>query len=226
MSGHDIRLLPHRLVDSSNGNKEKLYICYWLIGLAGIPPTELGQGRKFLKEWQEESTKTQTQGIKKIVQAKFFHRKTILEQNLKEEVREIPSTEIPIEPELERMRIGDTFKKKAGSNPAQVRKQFLQHAMGGDQQSACTQKSTGKLRPPKDVLNRLRYDSGYQLDEYVVGYIDRQAGILEKPVEKWEEYDEQDLIAYFKHVPEDLIVWDRARKVDWVFNAPDIKPSV
>jgi uncharacterized protein (UPF0248 family) len=95
--------------------------------------------------------------------------------------------------------------------------------MGGDQESVYSQKSTGKLRPPKDVLNRLKYDAGYKLDEYVVGYIDRQAGILEKPVEQWEEYEEQELIAYFKHVPDDQIVWDRARNVDWVFNARPVE---
>jgi hypothetical protein len=171
-----------------------------------------------VKSWQDEISKTQTQGVKRTVQAKFAPRKMILEQNLKEDDQELPASQPATESKVEERRTGETFKKKAGSNPAQVRKQFLQHAMGGDQEPAYTQKSAGKLRPPKDVLNRLKYDAGYKLDEYVVGYIDRQAGILEKPVGKWEEYEEQELIAYFKHVPENLIVWDRARKVDWIFN--------
>jgi hypothetical protein len=37
-------------------------------------------------------------------------------------------------------------------------------------------------------------------------------------VREWQEYEDKELIAYFKHVLEDLILWDRARKVDWVFN--------
>ena len=218
MGGHDIQFLPQRLVDSSDKQEAKVYTCYWLIGLPTIPSTELGQGRKLLKEWQDEVAKTQIQGVKRTVQAKLLPRKTILGQDLQRDFQELPAASIPVEQRAEKRRTGETFKKKVGSNPAQVRKQFLQHAMGGDQESAYPQKPTGKLRPPKDVLNRLKFDEAYKLEEYVVGYIDRQAGILEKPVEEWREYEEEELIAYFKHVPEDLIVWDRARKVDWVFN--------
>jgi len=37
-------------------------------------------------------------------------------------------------------------------------------------------------------------------------------------VSEWKEYDQEELIAYFRNVVEDEIVWDRASKVDWIFN--------
>jgi hypothetical protein len=84
------------------------------------------------------------------------------------------------------------FKKIKGSNPREVRRQFLQHTMGAS-------------------------GSGYNVADYIVGCIDRKAGILEKKVENWKSFDEEELIAYFKDVKSNEIVWDRARKIDLVF---------
>jgi hypothetical protein len=114
-----------------------------------------------------------------------------------------------------------TFKKKKGSNPKEVRRQFLQHTMGafgsGSESSTTNSSLSGKLRPAKDVLQRLKYDPEYNVADYVVGCIDRKAGILEKKVENWKSFDEEELIAYFKDVKSNEIVWDRARKIDLVF---------
>jgi hypothetical protein len=114
-----------------------------------------------------------------------------------------------------------TFKKTKGSNPKEVRRQFLQHTMGasgsGSESSTTNSRLFGKLRPAKDVLQRLKYDSEYNVANYVVGCIDRKAGILEKKVEDWKSFDEEELIAYFKDVKSNEIVWDRARKIDLVF---------
>jgi uncharacterized protein (UPF0248 family) len=116
-----------------------------------------------------------------------------------------------------------TFKKKKGSNPKEVRRQFLQHTMGasgsgsGSGSSTTNSSLSGKLRPAKDVLQRLKYDPEYNVADYVVGCIDRKAGILEKKVENWKSFDEEELIAYFKDVKSNEIVWDRARKIDLIF---------
>jgi uncharacterized protein (UPF0248 family) len=114
-----------------------------------------------------------------------------------------------------------TFKKKKGSNPKEVRRQFLQHTMGasgsGSESSTTNSSLSGKLRPAKDVLQRLKYDPEYNVADYVVGCIDRKAGILEKKVENWKSFDEEELIAYFKDVKSNEIVWDRARKIDLIF---------
>lgn len=70
-------------------------------------------------------------------------------------------------------------------------------------------------------MKRLKFDARYDTTEYVVGFIDRKAGILEKPVDAWGEYDEEELIAYIKNVSIGKIVWDKANKVDLVSGAKD-----
>ena len=180
--------------------------------------SQIGQARQIVRAWEGVEAKKE----KRKVQTKFVKREVILQQDLKPDrpIEDFSSPEVK-NSQSETKRTGETFKKLKGSNPAQIRKQFLQHAMGGDAselQPGKTKTSTGKLRPPKDVLNRLIFDGGCKVEDYVVGYIDRHAGILEKPVAEWQEYEEQNLIAYFKYVPDDEIVWDRMRKIDWVFN--------
>lgn len=75
--------------------------------------------------------------------------------------------------------------------------------MGQPKTELNASKASEKLRPVKDVLNRLQYDAAYNVEDYVVGYIDRKTGTLEKPV--------------LEYLPDNLVVWDRARKVDLVF---------
>lgn len=75
-------------------------------------------------------------------------------------------------------------------------------------------KPTVKLRPAKQVLSRLRHDSTCNLEDYVIGYIDRKAGILEKPASKWDNFEPDDHIAYFKQISQNDIVWDRFKKID------------
>ncbi|KAH8815699.1 hypothetical protein F5884DRAFT_747230 [Xylogone sp. PMI_703] len=88
-----------------------------------------------------------------------------------------------------------------------------------------------KLRPALDVLNRLRHDRDYDIDRFVVGYLDRFGGMREKRAAEWEadvseeEFVPQSRIWYFKRVAsgdgdgegEDLVVWDREKKVDLIF---------
>jgi uncharacterized protein (UPF0248 family) len=112
------------------------------------------------------------------------------------------------------------FKKVPGSSPSQIRAQFMSQVMGGGSSSKESTSTGTKLRPVKDVLNRLRFDEKYNIDDYVIGYIDRKAGILEKPVTEWNkvnDWESNDCIAYFKDTTNEEIVWDRARKVDLLF---------
>lgn len=190
-----------------------------------MPSVEIAKARMIARPWEVEVA--DILGGNEKVQTKFVKREVILKQDLKpdvlaEERRTAATKETPKE---DTKRSGALFKKIKGSNPAQVRKQFLQHVMGGQASSSeygRDKSSGGKLRPAKEVLSRLKYDGEYNLDEYLVGYMDRKAGILEKSVAEWEKYEESELIAYFKHAPENEIVWDRARKIDWISNArPD-----
>lgn len=84
---------------------------------------------------------------------------------------------------------------------------------------------SGKLRTATDVLNRLRWDSAMDSDDYVVGYEDRFTGIKEKALEAWkseqtdEEFIPQHRILYFKRKGDGVIVWDRRTRMDKVFGS-------
>ena len=216
LSAYEIQLWHERLVDGTEKSNENLYTWYWLIGLPTIPSTELRDLRKYLREWQGQAEKFQLSGVKKTVRAKLVPSKVILEQCLKADLEEVQIEGALCEPKKGTRRDGRSFKKIKGSSPAQVRNQFLQHVMGiggSNSETQNDQSSGAKLRPAKDVLRRLKYDASYTIEEYVVGYIDRQAGILEKPIDQWQPYEEEDSIAYFRHVPKNEVVWDRVKKL-------------
>jgi uncharacterized protein (UPF0248 family) len=110
------------------------------------------------------------------------------------------------------------FKKVKGSNPAEVRRQFLEHTMKASSSSSSpSEQTTGKLRSGKEVLNRMKFDEEYDIRQFVVGYIDRKEGILEASVGEWEGFGREELMAYVKNTKSGEIVWDKARKVDLVF---------
>lgn len=81
-----------------------------------------------------------------------------------------------------------------------------------------------KLRQASDVLNRLRYDREYNIDDCIVGYKDRHTSkIKEKPAADWssettdEEFIPEHRIEYFKRSGE--VIWDKSSRVDKVFNS-------
>jgi uncharacterized protein (UPF0248 family) len=84
-----------------------------------------------------------------------------------------------------------------------------------------------KLRPASEVLNRLKYDPGLNIDQFVVGYVDRHTSKMqEKAAASWqrdtthEEFIPEHRIQYFKKTeagrPSE-IVWDRRVRVDRIF---------
>lgn len=117
----------------------------------------------------------------------------------------------------------ENFKKIKGSNPQEVRRQFLQHNMKNADfpTTQLNASSSRKLRPGKEILNRMKFDSSYDTSDYVVGYIDRKAGILEKSVDEWEKFGQEELMAYIKNLKDGEIVWDKAKKIDLVFGKKD-----
>jgi uncharacterized protein (UPF0248 family) len=85
------------------------------------------------------------------------------------------------------------------------------------------------LRPVSDVLNRLRHDPilSANLDEYVIGYLERFDGMCEIPVEKWvsesthEEFVPQHRIRYIirRRQGDDELVWGRDGRIDRIFGS-------
>jgi uncharacterized protein (UPF0248 family) len=166
-------------------------------------------------------------------EAKFIHRKVFLEHGFEvytppkpdavESKTETPESVLPVKTKKSKTKeavpAAGNFKKLKGSNPQEVRRQFLEHSMKASGSTSSNQKviSSGKLRPGREVLNRMKFDSQYNTEDFVVGYIDRKAGILEKSVEEWGDFGQEELMAYIRNVKDDEIVWDKARKVDLVF---------
>jgi len=88
---------------------------------------------------------------------------------------------------------------------------------------------TPRLRPATDVLNRIRFDRKYRIDQCVIGYKDRHTSeIKEKPASYWvKETTHQDFIPehrieYFKMEYKDgkkELLWDKSLRLDNVFHS-------
>lgn len=84
------------------------------------------------------------------------------------------------------------------------------------------------LRPAKDILSRIRHDPALDDDEFIVGYHDRHADVMEMPVTSWtgggdfteEEWIPQHRILYFRRKGEHgEKVWDRKERIDLLFGS-------
>lgn len=81
------------------------------------------------------------------------------------------------------------------------------------------------LRPAQDILSRLRWDSAYDLKDYLIGYEDRFIGIMEISAEKWsmekteETWVPMHRVVWFRRKADGVKVWDRRRAVDGVFGS-------
>lgn len=140
-----------------------------------------------------------------VIQADLISREMMIQQDLKEDPREWP---LPLATPDSRYTLNRVTKElseatlSAPIDPSQP---------------------PGKLRPAMDVLSRLKHDPTFDLDDYVVGYTDRHAGIQEKAAGMWvsestdEEWIPQGRIQYFRRVSDGKKVWDRAIKYDGVF---------
>lgn len=84
------------------------------------------------------------------------------------------------------------------------------------------------LRPAKDILSRIRHDPALDEDNFIVGYHDRHADVMEMPVTSWtaggdfteEEWIPQHRILYFRRNGENgEKVWDRKARFDLLFGS-------
>jgi uncharacterized protein (UPF0248 family) len=85
------------------------------------------------------------------------------------------------------------------------------------------------MRTARDVINRILHDEAFDATRYIVGYLDRFEGILEKPLlefdwsTKFADADPDDVtipqhrIRYIS--TRDEIVWDREHKIDLIFHS-------
>ncbi|KAJ5158057.1 uncharacterized protein N7500_007708 [Penicillium coprophilum] len=79
-----------------------------------------------------------------------------------------------------------------------------------------------RLRPAGDIINRITWDSAFECNNYVIGFVDRFEGRLEIPMGSWkkettdEEFIPQHRVLYIRHIDGE-IVWDRRRRIDKIF---------
>lgn len=91
-----------------------------------------------------------------------------------------------------------------------------------------SQQKRPSLRPAKDILSRIRHDPALDEDDFIVGYHDRHADVMEIPVTSWtgggdfteEEWIPQHRILYFRRKGDNgEKVWDRKERVDSLFGS-------
>ncbi|MCJ1389550.1 hypothetical protein MMC18_002407 [Xylographa bjoerkii] len=100
------------------------------------------------------------------------------------------------------------------------------HKRSAEALSSKPSEPSQRLRPALDILSRIRYDSTYDAEDYLVGYLDRHSGIKEMPVTWWkgddnteEDFIPQSRIRYYKRKSDGTVVWDRDRKLDLMFGS-------
>jgi uncharacterized protein (UPF0248 family) len=91
------------------------------------------------------------------------------------------------------------------------------------------------MRTARDAINRIIHDEEFDASKYVIGYLDRFEGILEKPLlefdwsTKFADADPEDVtipqhrIRYI--ATRDAIAWDRDNKIDLIFGSSGIRRS-
>jgi hypothetical protein len=221
---------------------------FFVVGLPVLAASELGKVRQILKEWQKEIVeKLKGEEVARI-EVKIISRKVFEESGFTvysppsprvagvetETGEQIPQARTKKE-RKQAVPAAGNFKKVKGSNPAEVRRQFLEHTINSspsgsststlEVNSNSTSSGKSKLRPGKEVLKRLKFDEAYNIEDYVVGYIDRKEGILECSVAEWEMERggerREELLAYVKERGSGIVVWDKVRKIDLVFGGKD-----
>jgi uncharacterized protein (UPF0248 family) len=196
---------PTRLVDTHAKEDDNPYEGYWLIGISA-DEIACCKANTALDRWNDKICANHRYSPSTmVVRAELISREAMLQQELKEDPREWPLPLAKPDPRYVVDRV--TKEVSEAAPPASI-----------DQPQTMR-----KLRPAMDVLSRLKYDPVFDLDDYVVGYTDRHAGIQEKAAGMWvsestdEEWIPQGRIQYFKRVSDGKKVWDRATKYDCVF---------
>jgi uncharacterized protein (UPF0248 family) len=75
-----------------------------------------------------------------------------------------------------------------------------------------------------DIINRITWDSDFERNDYIIGFVDRFEGQLEVSMDSWkketthEEFIPQHRVLYIRHINGE-IVWDRRRRIDKIFSS-------
>lgn len=197
---------PTRLVDVHAKENDYPYEGYWLTGTSFNETKTRKVAESILSTWNDKICVSHRYSASTmVIHAELISREMMLQQELREDHRDWP---LPLAKPDPRYTLNHAAKE------------LSETAMPTSTDSS---HSPRKLRPAMDVLSRLKHDPAFSLDDYVVGYSDRHAGIQEKAAGMWvsesmdEEWIPQGRIQYFRRVSDGKRVWDRATKYDCVF---------
>ena len=162
-----------------------------------------------------------------------IHDLTELEQSLSVmkstpalEVSEMIPLETPINEQANSSSSDSSSEARPAKGPSRARakkaRKIQQKIISG------SQPKRPSLRPAKDILSRIRHDPALDEDDFIVGYHDRHADVMEMPVKSWtgggdfteEEWIPQHRILYYRRKGENgEKVWDRKERIDLLFGS-------
>lgn len=144
-----------------------------------------------------------------------------------------PSSEtndtIPLEPFTKETDLSsdssETLPRQTPRGPSKARAKKVRKAR--QQALSTSQPRHPPLRPAKDILSRIRHDPSLDDADFIVGYHDRHADVMELPVASWrgggdvtdEEFIPQHRILYFRRKGDGIKVWDRKERLDLLFHS-------
>lgn len=145
----------------------------------------------------------------------------------------VPSSEIkntiPLEPSTDEIDLSsDSSETPSHQSPRGLSKARAKKVRKARQQVLSTSgRRHPSLRPAKDILSRIRHDPALDDADFIVGYHDRHADVMELPVSSWrgggdvtdEEFIPQHRILYFRRKEDGIKVWDRKERLDLLFNS-------
>lgn len=163
----------------------------------------------------------------------LIHGLTELEKSLSE-MKPTPASEasemIPLENPVDEQASSSSSDSASEARPAKGPSRARAKKARKIQQKiiSSSQPKRPSLRPAKDILSRIRHDPALDDDEFIVGYHDRHADVMEMPVTSWtdcgdfteEEWIPQHRILYFRLKGENgEKVWDRKERIDLLFGS-------
>ena len=80
------------------------------------------------------------------------------------------------------------------------------------------------MRPILDVYHRILWDEEYDINNYIVGYLDRMDGIMERDFSDWERDSTSEVWIPWhrvRYVREKTgkVMWDREKRIDEIFGS-------
>ena len=224
--------------------EDAIYEGYYILGLkTDHPGTDIPAARDVLLPWHKELAE---EGLTKEAQAHVdvlihYEDYELRKLNLEPCTRVWPRP--VLKPEDNDYNVQDHDGNSATSSPAKHLKADKKHRRNMQKRDSNSETTSSKnpeashpnvperhdnskksgLRRAKDIISRLRTDSNYDIDEFVVGYKDRHSErLLEKAAVNWvtettdENWIPEHKIEYFKRYRDGMaeVMWDKATKLD------------